>query len=363
MVSAGSSRHGWQSSSLTSAISPSGNRAVKAFPDASMGIMDVDVRGVLYRLTSNQRYAASTISFSADGRYILALARRPDKFYAHIWDVETSESVGVPMRIGLTSVAKLVVAQPSGAVRLIVHDRTANLWTVYVLDSATGSHAAISQHTTTLPNDARGKLVTSVDGKIAVIVTSEEILVYNVSPLSVTQKLHCRDTFPHSAYKFEPKTAAVVGSHISVLALRVDSTSPQQHFSITWNWSLLGTAPRVVTLGRTLPNLVYAAVYSSDGSRVAVHTSHGVYVFDTESGGHLSPVLVEWSFPDSVFRFADHSGHYLLGTRQDGGPYLWKVSTLNMALKLDRHGGAFILDEKLVQECYGRNDTGHIAPT
>lgn len=362
MVRAASSRNGWENSSIASAIAPSGNRVVKAFPDASIGIMDVNVRGVLYRVTSNQRYAASTISFSADGRYILALARRPDKFYAHIWDLETSQSVGVPMRIGLTSVAKLVVSQPSGAVSLIVHDRTATLWTIYVLDSTTGSQVAISQHTTTSPNDARGKLLTSVDGKIAAIVTSDEILVYNISPLSVIRRFHCRDTFLYGVYSFDPKTVAVVGSCVHVMAIRVDPNSLQTQCFITWNWSLPGIAPRVVALGRRLPSLVYSAVYSSHASRVAIHTSTGVYVFDTESGSHLSPVLVEWSFADSMFRFADSSGHFLLGTRQDGGPYLWKVGTIDMVFKLDRHGGAFILEEKLVQECYGRNDTGHVAP-
>lgn len=346
----------------TCAISSDGKRVVLAFHDASFGILEAGLHGVRYRRSGRHGYKDSKLSFSADGRYFLALTRFfATVVFARVWDTDAASPVGRPMPLSIHSDAAVISS--GNILRVLVVDRSVNPPTLKLLDAITGTSISTDlRMSRAIPEDDMS-IISSLGGEIFAIITPAEILLYRVFSLRLINRFHRHDIGKLSGgpsdtalYRFKPQTAALVQSHICILVTTKTSLPTRLSWSLSWSFELLENSFHAVVLqGDKEDNisLIRRATFSRDGARLAVQHGRKLYIYNAREGTPIYPAL-ELRHRSAVFQFADVEGNFIIGMQADAlGTYLWKVGSHTMAFEFKRSGELVGFHQRMLEDCYG----------
>lgn len=337
----------------------------------------MDSSGTRYRLTSAQKYPAEELSFSADGRFFLALTRRSNKYYAQVWSVDTGSRVGIALTFSLESIAVALPPETNdGAGSVLGYECTEGFARMWNLDLTSGLHVGpVSPARECLyleePHQTR-RITTTTDGHFAAIATPTIIYIYTTRPVLLLRALDVQiirqslktagfalHTFDaSSAYFYHDILWFCLTQAQSRLFLNADRVMQPFCDVSLMNWDInnggLGSLSFVSSLKPMPVGLLQGTIHSEpDGTnhrRFAVPTDEGLSVYDYVSGERISPILNRRWAQDAKFQFINSS--FILGCKQEGGPYIWNVGRQDPVLKLDRRGGVHALDRAAMHQCY-----------
>lgn len=356
------------SAARISTLSLTAKHLVQGFSDGSFIIWEFGALGVQYRLCAGLPSACSHITLSSNSCHLLGSSG----LYARVWSVHTGLPVGPPMRFNRGSLFQ--VLSPFRGVQVFAVDQSVSPTQVYLLDVSTGTCIYAAPGPTS-SSSGNPRVLVSSDHTTAAVLSSLEICLYQLDPLSLIGHLRYPDDSEHSpaaadepfigaACLFETATAAFIESALYVTV--VAKTSPHKRWVFMWNHTHYESPFRVVALSghHPAPGRLRAGGFSADGNSLVLYDdAHRLDLFDANTGApYIS--LLEVDTRVDVLQFAGSGADYVMFTHLEDGTQLLHVPTNTPVLRIDSLGGLDgEVDKKTMEHCYGPDDVRGNAPS
>ena len=347
----------WMAEHSPCYLSPDARHIVRGYSNGSFLITDITVEGLRHRHYQGPLGPCKNIRFSTDSCHFLVFSHGQN---ARVWSIDTALPVG-PL-LELKGSVQAIVLSLHSKVQILSYssydDYPASC--LHLLDATTGENMGSAEGPHFHPH-GQYTIIHSADHTLAAIITLDEIMVYQVFPLTYLGCLSCDvlglpklTAGVGKSYYYETRATAFIGSGI-LTTVCVDSSRHPGQWICLWEPLSPGCFFHLTALSNECPLArISNGTVSPDGTQLAISDYYGVHIYDVNSGDSLD--YVAWPYSDAhCFSLAgEHSQYIIVHSSGAATTRLWNINSGCSVFELDLFDAVVgPVNHELLQDCYG----------